>query len=209
MGSIRGSFAVYSLQRRFEAEPLDVSEFAYKSENALYFVHGPYYLEIISSATQDKLTELMLMFGKNFVQKTTVSHEKINELALFPTQYLDGASISLQPSNGFGFDRFDSIFTAQYTIAKTELTAFLSQRKTPTEAAELVEAYTSFLLANGGTEVKSSLDIPGVKIVEIMDTFELIFNQGNMLAGVHGAESRKAAEKLASMLQRTLAEAGQ
>ena len=209
LGSIRGSFAVYSLQRRFEAEKLDLSAFSYKTENALFLVHGSYYLEIISSVPQERMTELMLSFGRNFIRQTSVSRERITELALFPVQHLDEDSIALLSSDGFGFERFDSIFTAQYVMADTELTAFLSQRKSQTEAAELVTAYTSFLLANGGAEVRTSMDIPGAKLVEIMDTFELVFSQGVMLAGVHGAENRKTAEELAFMLQQNLAGAGQ
>ncbi len=204
MGSIRNSFAVYSLQRRFEAENIDLSEFAYKTENALYFVHGPYYVEIISSVAQQGMTELMLAFGKDFVRKTAVSHERIYELDLFPTQDLDSGSISLLPSDAFGFDRFNSIFTAQYIIGETELTAFLSQRQSQAEAAALVESYTSFLLAQGGTEVKIAGEIPDARLVQIMDTFELIFSHANMLVGVHDAEDRKAAEKLALRLRKNL-----
>jgi hypothetical protein len=204
MNSIRNSFAVYSLQRRYEAENIDLSQFAYKTENALFFVHGPYYVEIISSVAQEGMAQLMRSLGDNFVRKTVVSHVRIDEFGLFPSKYINKGSISLLPSDAFGFERFDSIFTAQYIIVDTELTAFLSKRQSQGEAAELVEAYTSFLLANGGTELKPSLDIPGARLVQIMDTFELTFSQANMLAGIHGAENRKAAEKLALMLKQNL-----
>ncbi len=205
MGSIRNSFAVYSLQRRFEAENLDLSEFAYNTENALYFVHGPYYVEIISSVAQEGMLDLMLSFGENLVKRTAVGHERIDELRLFPSKYLDKESISLLPSDGFGFERFDSIFTARYTIADTEITAFLSKRRSQAEATDLVAAYASFLLANGGSELKLSLDIFGARLVQIMDTFELFFSQANMLAGVHGAESKEKAEQLGLMLKKNLA----
>jgi hypothetical protein len=42
-----------------------------------------------------------------------------------------------------------------------------------------------------------------------MDTFEVIFSRGKILAGVHGAENRKAAEELALMLNQNLAEKSQ
>jgi len=151
----------------------------------------------------------MVSFGKNFVRQTTISEGVISELALFPSRYLNEQSFTLIPSDGFGFHRFNSIFTAQYTVAETELTAFLSQRNSSAEAAELVEAYTLFLLANGGTEVKRSLDIPGARLVEIMDTFELIFNHDSILAGIHEAETKDAAEKIAIMLKQNLERAGQ
>jgi len=209
MGSPRGSYAVYSLQKRFEAKELELGDYGYGTENSLYFVHGPYYLEIVSSVAQERMAELMLSFGRNFISKTPVESNELNELALFPEKNLNRESISLIPSNGFGFEQFNSIFTAQYGVGDTELTAFLSRRKSQAEAARLVESYTSFLLKFGGTELKSNLNIPGAKLVEIMDTFELFFSRGSILAGVHGAENRKAAEELALMLNQTLAEKGQ
>ncbi len=209
MDSPRGSYAVYSLQKRSEAAELDTGDFAYRTENALYFVHGSYYVEIVASVAQERMADLILSFGDNFIRKTTVGSEAINELILFPTKYLNKESISLLPSDAFGFQQFDSVFTAQYEVGDTELTAFLSQRKNPAEAVRLVESYTLFLIEFGGTELQSTLNIPGVKLVEIMDTFELIFSRGNILAGVHGAENRKAAEELALMLNQSLAEKGQ
>ncbi|UCG20432.1 MAG: hypothetical protein JSU80_11980 [Deltaproteobacteria bacterium] len=209
MGSPRGSYAVYSLQKRFEAKELELGDYGYGTENGLYFVHGPYYLEIVSSVAQERMAELMLSFGRNFISKTPVESNDINELALFPEKNLNKESISLIPSNGFGFEQFDSIFTAQYVVGDTELTAFLSRRKSQAEATRLVESYTSFLTAVGGTELKPNLNIPGAKLVEIMDTFELFFSRGSILAGVHGAENRQAAEELAKMLNQKLAETGQ
>jgi len=209
MGSPQGSFAVYSLQKRPDAAELETGDFAYKTENALYFVHGSYYVELVASVPQERMAELILTFGDNFIGKTTAGRGEFNEFILFPTKYLNKASISLLPSDAFGFQQFDSIFTAQYEMGDTELTAFLSQRQSPDEALRLVESYTSFLREFGGTELKSTLDIPGVKLVEIMDTFEFIFSHGSILAGVHSAESRKAAEELALMLNQSLAEQGQ
>ena len=209
MGSPRGSYAVYSLQKRSEATELDTGDFAYKTENALYFVHGPYYVEIVAAVAQERMAGVMLSFARNFISKTPVESNELNELALFPEKNLNKESIALLPSNGFGFEQFDSIFTAQYRVGDTELTAFLSRRKSQAEAANLVESYTSFLLKFGGTELKSNLNISGAKLVEIMDTYEIIFSRGSILAGVHGAENRKAAEELALLLNQSLAENGQ
>ena len=209
MGSPKGSYAVYSLQKRSDATELDTGDFAYRTENALYFVHGSYYVEMVASVTQERMAESILSFGENFIRNTTAGTQAINEFVLFPIKHLNKASISLLPSDAFGFQQFDSIFTAQYEMGDTEITAFLSQRKSPAEAARLVESYTSFLREFGGIELKSTLNIPGVKLVEIMDTFELFFSRGSILAGVHGAENRKAAEELSLMLNQSLVEKGQ
>ena len=209
MGSPRGSYAVYSQQKRSEARELELGDHGYGTENAIYFVHGPYYVELVSSVAQERMAELLFSFARNFISKTPVESKELNELALFPEKNLNKESIALLPSNGFGFEQFDSIFTAEYGTGDTELTAFLSRRESQAEAARLVESYTSFLLKFGGTELKSNLNIPGAKLVEIMDTYELIFSRGSILAGVHGAENRKAAEELALLLNQSLAEKGQ
>jgi hypothetical protein len=209
MDSTRSSFAVYSLQRRYEAKKLDIGDFAYRTENGLYCAYGPYYVEMVSSTAQEMMANLMLAFAENFIDGTTVSGDEIGELALFPTQNLKRETIALLPSDGFGFQRFDSMFTAQYEINDTELTAFLSERKNSVEAADLVQAYVRFLLTLGGTEHKSSLDIPELRVVEIMDTSELIFNKGRIVAGVHAGENRRAAEELAHRLHQKLTVIGQ
>ena len=209
MGSPKGSYAVYSLQKRSDGTELDTGDFAYRTENALYFVHGSYYVEMVASVAQERMAESILSFGGNFIRNTTTGTQAFDEFVLFPIKHLNKGSISLLPTDAFGFQQFDSIFTAQYEMGDTELTAFLSQRKSPAEAARLVESYTSFLREFGGTELKSNLNIPGVKLVEIMDTFELFFSRGSILAGVHGAEDRKVAEELALMLNQSLAEKGQ
>ena len=43
------AFAVFSIQRRDSGTPTEISRFSYQTENALFMVHGSYYLEIISS----------------------------------------------------------------------------------------------------------------------------------------------------------------
>ncbi len=56
--------------------------------------------------------------------------------------------------------------------------------------------------------MKLNLDIPGARLVEIMDTYEVVFNRGSILAGVHSAESRKSAEQVSLILNQKLAEIG-
>ena len=115
----------------------------------------------------------------------------------------------LIPADGFGYHRFDSIFTAQYALADTELLAFISQRGSRSEAVELVESYHQFLLANGGTAMESGLAGTAARMVEIFGTYEIFFSQDSMLAGVHGAESKEPATRLAQMLHKKLLEVTQ
>jgi hypothetical protein len=142
------------------------------------------------------------------VEKVKTSREGITELALFPAQHLKRESISLLAADAFGFDRFRWVFTAQYRMDDTELTAFLSQQARTAEAAELAAAYHQFLLNNGGKEVKPGSGLSGVRMVELFGTYELVFSQGPVVAGVHGAEKREAAEELARILKQRLSGVG-
>ena len=209
MGTLHQAFAVYSGQKREEATPLDLTPFSYKTKNALFWVHGRYYVEIIASVPSEAMLGSMLSFGKKFVSKTPVEEHSIDELALFPRDHLEEGSIALFLSNAFGSADLKNVFMARYHMEGEVLTAFVSRKEDPAEAEKMVRAYRAFLLENGGTAVPLSVDLTSGSLVQILDTFELIFRHDRYVAGVHEAETQGAAETLALMLERHLAEAVQ
>lgn len=206
MGSTRNAFAVYSSQRRADAQQVDFSPSAYRTANALYLVTDQNYVEIIASQATPNLSKAMLRVGRSFLSKHPGKINRLKELALFPKEHLTSGSIALLAANAFGFEQLNNIMTARYDSDSTQLTAFLSIRKTAREASALAAAYHDFLLQNGGRDASSTVPITAVKLVQIFDTFELIFTQGPILAGIHEADSQAAAERLALALQHELAE---
>jgi Family of unknown function (DUF6599) len=208
MGSSKNAFAVYSVQRREDGQRIDLGDFAYTTEDALFLVHGQYYAEVIAPALGKAATEILPALGRGVVEKVKARREGITELALFPAEHLKRETISLLAADAFGFDRFRLVFTAQYRLGDTELTAFLSQQARPAEAGELAAAYHQFLLNNGGKEVKPGPGLSDVHMVELFGTYELVFSRGPVLAGVHGAENREAAEQLARILKQRLSGVG-
>jgi hypothetical protein len=205
MGSLRNAFAVYSTQKREATAPFDLTPFCTMTSNALYFVHGRHYVEIIASVASEDLMQAMVFSGRAFVQKTPVKEEHIDELALFPQEHLEAGSIVLLPSDAFGFHAMKNVFTGLYHVNGQELTAFVIRTGAEDEAVKLVAAYQAFLEANGGTRAPMTSPIEGGILVEIMETFELFFPHGPYVAGVHEAESLQAAETLAITLELTLA----
>jgi hypothetical protein len=206
MGTMRNAFSVYGTQKRTDAEKVDLAPFAYRTSNAVFFVHGQEYVEIVAATATEEMATMMLSFAKNFIRNRPVETHRLGELALFPPEHLDEESISLLASDVFSFQRLNNIWIAGYTIDDTPLTAFLSLRETSQEAAELVAAYCQFLIENGGTEEKLNVNIPGARVVRIFDTFEMIWSHDKLLAGVHEAERLDLAEKLALTLYRKLSE---
>jgi hypothetical protein len=208
MGSSRNAFAVYSVQRREEGQKVDLGDFAYRTDDGLFLVHGQYYVEVIAPAVGKGVTEILLAFGRGVVENVKVDRQGLGELALFPAEHVKRETISLLAADAFGFDRFNSVYTARYRLGELDVTAFLSQRASETEAADLAAAYHRFLLQNGGKEIKPGSGLAGVRLVDLFGTYEVVLSHGRILAGVHGAEKREAAEDLARMLKKKLSEIG-
>jgi hypothetical protein len=208
MGTGRNAFAVYSVQRREGGREVDLGDFAYRTDDALFLVHGKYYVEVIAPAIGKGAGEILAAFGRAVVEKVKVSRQGLGELTLFPAENLKRETITLLAADAFGFDRFNSVYTARYGLGELDVTAFLSQRASEREAADLASAYHRFLLQNGGKDVKPGSGLAGVGMVELFGTYEVIFSQGRILAGVHGAEKREAAEELTRMLRHKLSGTG-
>jgi hypothetical protein len=86
--------------------------------------------------------------------------------------------------------------------------AYLSHRKTPVKAKELASAYIMFLLAYGGKNIEAQLSIKGARLIEILDTYEIVFFHGSYLAGIREAATINQAKTLAIRLYHRIKEGG-
>ncbi|MDP3283250.1 MAG: hypothetical protein Q8M56_02350, partial [Desulfobacterales bacterium] len=159
-----------------------------------------------SSKISGLLMDSMLSFSKDFIKKTGTGEIRIPDTELFPKENLDENSIVLFPSNAFSFDRLNMVFAADYKTKEGKIKAFLSRRKNKAEAAELAESYSAFLSSLGGREIKSDSALGSIRIIEIMDAYELIFSNGSFLAGIHSAGDLNGAKKIVSALNTKLGE---
>jgi hypothetical protein len=150
------------------------------------------------------MADAMLATGEKIVRSNPSGTEVMNEIAIFPKPSLVPESIALLTENVFGFNGLNNTFIAHYSLAGTEVTAFLSQRNSPQEAKELASGYHQMLVENGGVDTAMAAPIPDAWLVEILGTYELVFVHGNFIAGVHEAESKDVAEQLASALKNSL-----
>jgi len=206
MGSSQNAFSVFSAQRRQDAKSLDLAQYAYRTPNALFLAHGRYYIEIITSKVSEQMPPSLKMMAETFIHNTPVETAVINETELFPKQKLIDNSIALISSNAFGYDGFNQIYTAEYEVNDHRLLAYLSHRKTPAKAKELVSAYTAFLLAYGGQNIKTQLPIKDARLIEILDAYEIVFFHGSYLAGIREATTIDEAKTLATQLYHRIKE---
>lgn len=201
MANVRNAFSVYSTQRRAEAEPFPPMRFAYKTGNALYFVHGKYYIELVGSSESNELLKSIAEVARKIRANLAIDYDtNIDELALFPKENLIGESIKLYLTNAFGFEKLTDTFSAQYKLDSETITAFLSKRTDQQDAQFIAKSYYNFLIDNGGAAKPALKKIFEGKVVDFYDTTEIVFATGPFVAGIHEAENQQAAERLAEML---------
>lgn len=199
MEDARSAFAVYSAQKRAGAVPENRFRFGYRTANALFFVHGPFYVEIVSSAASES-QERLLRLAEAFAGAHPVAEAALDERTLFPEKGLVPDSIVFKRRDVFGFDRLNDVFTARYRIEGAELTAFLSRRGAAQEAGELARAYGEFLVRFGGKATPVDLPAENAQLIEIFGSWDLVFSSGEVFAGVHEAEGPGPATLLAKRL---------
>lgn len=207
MQSTQNAFAVFSAQRREDAQPVNIGQYAYQTQNALFFVHGLFYVEIIASEVSETIQQSMRSFAEAFIAQHSIeATPAIAEKKIFPEEGLVADSVALVSADAFGYDRFDQIFTATYHLKDTELMAYISSRKTPREAQTLAFGYQEFLTTFGGETVEFNLPIASAKMIYILDTYEIVFAHGIYLAGVREAEDKQTARELAMRLFKRIKE---
>ena len=207
MQSAPNAFSVFSAQRRDDARTLDLGQYAYQTQNAIFFAHGPFYVEIVATEISEAIIQAMITFAEAFIEKHPIKRQTIGEKELFPIEGLVPNSISLVSADAFGYDRFDQIFTATYKLDDTELMAYFSRRKGSRDAEELALSYRNFLVEFGGKPTESELGIKQAEMIFILDTYEVVFSYGPYLAGVREATEKQPAQELAIQLYTRIKEA--
>ena len=211
MATVRGAFSVFSVQRRADAGFLSLfhPSFGYRTSNALYFVHGKYYIELVGSSESNELFKAMTEIPDKLRKKLAVDKvTDIAELGLFPPENIIPGSAKLYLANAFGFQGLTDTFTSPYKFGDETVTAFFSRRRSPQDAKKVAESYYNFLIDNGGTEI-SPMTIRGKSVGKMIDfygTTEIIFATGPFAAGVHECENEQLAYELAAILFKKLAE---
>ncbi|KJS32805.1 MAG: hypothetical protein VR64_04500 [Desulfatitalea sp. BRH_c12] len=201
------AFSVYSQQRRANARTLDLTVDAYQAANGIFLVQDRHYVEIIGSASSEAIVAKMTDLARAFVQAHPAAAAVKDERALFPETDRVTDSLSLTAANAFGFEPFDQIFSAKYRRGDRTAMAFLSRRASAAQAEELAEAYVAYLIDYGGQPVARPEAAPPFQVIAILDMYEIVFSQGELLGGVHEADDLDLALELAEALYRNASEA--
>ena len=207
MGDFRGAYAVFSSQRRAHIQPVAWTRHGYLAGNALFFVHGPYYVEIVGAGASREVQEALASLAKAFISSNTVQAGDPKELELLPRDHRVANSVKLTARAAFGIQGLDWIFSAAYASSpdRAEALAFICRRDTPAEAAALADKFNAFWLEYGGAGIPSPAGLPGVRGVAILDNFELCLARGRYLIGVHEATTLEFGMRIMEQLNDRIA----
>ena len=204
MGAAPNAFAVFSGQRRSGAVTLALTPQAYATPNALFFTRGRFYVEIVADRAAEGLQSQLETYAAALLAKLPAAGEALDATALFPKEGLAGESVRLNASDAFGLEGFNNVYTGEYTLTAGKATAFLARCESPEQAKAEAGRYIKFLTDNGYQKVETKGAPAELAVFSLDNSFEIVFVQGQTLAGVHDAPSREAALELAGRLGKAL-----
>ena len=208
MKSHRSAFAAFSQRRAPEAVPAALTPFSYRYRDGLFFVHGPFYVEIRTADESTHMGDAARKLAEAFVAAHAVQAVPIPELALLPDDDRVPGSMVLQPAGALGFEGFDDLFTARYRLDSQEVAAFLRLCASREAAVQLAARYRAFLMTYDGVLQPEADGLPGSWLVRLMDRYTLVFTRGSALFGVQEAPNPQVAAKLARRLYERLGAGG-
>ena len=206
MGGFPGAYAVFSSQRRPQAQPLAWAVHGYLAGNALFFVQGPFYVEIVGTEASQEVQKGLEALAMAFSAAHAAQSPDPVELQLLPRDQRIAHSVKLTARSAFGIQGLDWIFSAAYSSSadSAEALAFVRRCNSPGEAAALADKFHRFWLEFGGTEIAAPGGPQGVRAVSILDNYEISRVQDRYLMGVHEATNLEFGMHLVEQLQRNI-----
>jgi hypothetical protein len=205
MGSLHNAYAVFSSQRRPNAHALEVTAHAYLAGNGLFFVHGPFYVEIIAAEASPEVHKGMERLAEAFIASHDAKTEDLAELRLFPDEQRMAGGIKLTARSAFGIEGLDGIFTADYAADQARALGFVSRRASAAEAESLSARFHAFWIEFGAEAVAAPAVLRNARIALILDNYEMALVQGTYLIGVHEATDLEFGLALIKKLQGRIA----
>jgi hypothetical protein len=201
MGSAPNAYVVFSGQRRSGSPTIPLTANAYATGNALFFTQGKFYVEIVADRAGETMQKSLEAYGAALLAKLPSQAEATDQAALFPKEGLVRETVRLCAADTFGCEGLNNMLTGEYSLKAGKATAFVAPRDTPEQAQAEAKRYVDFLAANGYRKVQAPGAPADIEVLSLDNSFEMVFVQGRILAGVHDATSIDAALELAAKLR--------
>jgi hypothetical protein len=135
------AFGIYSQERLFNANFLDIGTQGYIEENVLNFMAGPYYVKISGTNTGPEDQEILLAFAKKVAEDLGEKGTLPSILSSFPEEGKKRNSEKFIPIKFLGYAFLHSAFTADYEVSGTKFKLFVIEGGGGNDCKDMIQKY--------------------------------------------------------------------
>ena len=189
MGTPINAFGVFSGERSFEFQRLELGRDAYRSGANYYIWHGQYYIQIVALDTLEELKYVGGEIAKKLTNLLQDSGEPVWGLTVLPKTNRVPQSIQYFVVDALGLDFMRNTFTAKYYKGETVLSIFLSKKNSSKSAQRTLNKFIAYAKQYGkGIDFISKDNIKLVSC-DMGDSYDVICQKDSLIAGVTGVEN--------------------
>lgn len=197
--SALNAFGIYSQERPFEGEFLNIGAQGFYENGMLNFFKGPYYVKLNSYGLDDKEKATLKALANDVAGKLDGTTELPEELSYFPPTGKKSYSEQYLSQDFLGYAFFKAAFTANYVDGDQVFQLFLMKGDSPETCEAMLKAYA--------TEV--NLDPAGILEGPLMfdDAYHGTVDmrwKGQYVWGIKGGDDSDVRQKLLDRMEKCL-----
>jgi len=202
MGGVANAFGIYAIERPENAEMQPLGDRGYRAESSFFFWKGSHYAQIIASNVGEEIRAASEAVARALVERLEDGSGQVWGLEELPRE--NRVSVQYFKRDALSLDFLGETYTALYRSDAGEWTAFAALHDSPEAASETLEQYLTYLREYGEVSAPRTVDGTSVFTGDFGGFFDVIFQRGNLFAGVNLVEGRALAEEGADALLRSL-----
>ncbi|MGD2294758.1 MAG: hypothetical protein PVF22_02865 [Candidatus Aminicenantes bacterium] len=200
MDSSTNAFGIFSVERSQDEAALDLGRQSYSSGSSIFIWKGKYYTTIVTSSTSDKLLQLCLGIAREVAAFLEDSGEPVWGLSALPQKNRVPHSVKYFKVDALGLDFMQNTYTAKYRKNDAEITVFLSHQDSSDSARDTVARYSEYATQYGNGSQSLTKDGMTFILCDMGDSFDVIFQKGQLVGGVHSVDKQSTALEAAAEL---------
>jgi len=190
------AFGIYSQERSSDYTFVSTGAQGFKSQDAYYFIKGPYYVQI--STNDSGLAGEMESLARQIEKNIGYPGDMPQTLSLFPKKGLVKHSEKYIAANFMGYSYLHSAFVADYKKADQTFRVFIMHPQDQKAVGEMLSSYFDF--------VEQPADKRQGEVISVEDPYNgkvWLYRHGEYLAGVTGTD-QPIAEDYINMLRKKI-----
>jgi len=207
MGTIEGAFGIYAIERSPDEPAVGLGRDGFSSGASLFFWHGTYYIQVLSSSTGETLAAAARQVGARLAAGLPDSGAPVAGLDQVPRRGLMPGTIQYFRRDALSLGFLTNTFVGQYDVDGAEVTAFVALLPSEAAADSILEEYRAYLADFGEVEAAQRGGAPGWR-GDLGGFHDVVFRRGGTVAGVTLVEDADLAERGAARLWEELASRG-